>query len=185
LSDAEQTRENDRTLLSTAGEKGLPAVLIADRENVVLLISTLKAKPFNTEIFFEALETLDAHTKGLLIESLWRAAEFVAASITSEVYLPQCRQISATRSARLWGSFRRFIYRRQHILKKAAALSVGMLVGVRALDQKTRMEVIFEEGLLESLLNAEGKGRLLEMLQRAIHVLEIRGGRAFKTYEAS
>jgi hypothetical protein len=72
LSDESEARENDRTLLSTAGERGLPAVLAADLENVVALIGVLGA---DAEIFFEpVLETLDAHTKALLAESLTQAA---------------------------------------------------------------------------------------------------------------
>jgi hypothetical protein len=81
---------NDRTELSTAGEKGLPAVLKADRENVAVLIYLSDRGP---GIIFEKLETLGADAKALLTEALTRAADFVATSATSEV-----RLLSAGRS---------------------------------------------------------------------------------------
>lgn len=181
MSDEREARENDRTLLSTAGEKGLPSVLAADRENVLVLIGWLVG---GAQIFFEpVLETLDAHTKELLTESLTKAADFVAASVTSDVYLPQCQHISATAGARMRGSFRRWIYRKRHILEKATDVlrGEGWLVGVRAIEQNAKMEVIFEERLLESLLNANGKARLQEALRRAAYVLEVRSSRSFNS----
>jgi hypothetical protein len=80
----------------------------------------------------------------------------------------------------MWGSFRRRLSNKQHILKQATKLGAGLLVGLRAIDRGTRIEAIFEEALVESLLNANGKGRLVEALRRAAYVVEIRGGRALK-----
>lgn len=177
MSDVNEGRDSSRTIISTAGEKGLPAVLVADRENVMVLIGWSSGP----HIFIEpVLELLDAESKTLLVGSLTTAAEFVASSMTSQVYLPQCRYLRATLAARLWGSFRRKVQGRQHILKKAAALDARLLVGVRTIDAKTKMEVIFEEALLERLLNSTAKTGLREALNRASHVVEIRGGRTLK-----
>lgn len=80
------------------------------------------------------------------------------------------------------GSFRRWIHRRQHILEKAADIlgGEGMAVGVRMIEQNAKMEVIFEEALVETLLNATGKARLVEALKRTAYVVQSRGGRALK-----
>jgi len=161
----------DRIVLSTAGEKGLPAILVADRENVAMLLGARTIDgAVHVHILFEKLETLDANAKALLLEALQKAAEFVA-GMNSEACLPQCRHIRATPTARLWGSFRRLTGNRQHILKQAAKLRLGLVVAARTIV-KTRIEVIFEEGRL----NANGKARLVEGLRRAAHVVELRGG---------
>src|SRR6266571_3362844 len=84
----------DRIVLSTAGEKGLPAVLVADRERVALLICFGTRDGQTTfEFLFDKLESLDVAAKALLLESLAKAADFVAVSMTCAVRLPECQQI--------------------------------------------------------------------------------------------
>ena len=174
---SEDTKGNkDRIVLSTAGEKGLPAVLVADRENVALLICFGTRDGQTTfEFLFDKLESLDGAAKALLLESLAKAADFVAASMTCALWLPECQQITASPLARLWGSLRRRLLNKQHVLKMAAKQSFSLVAGIRTVEP-AGMEVIFEEGLLEALLNVNGKGRLLEGLRRAAYVVECRGG---------
>jgi hypothetical protein len=171
---------SDRIVLSTSGSKDLWEALAADRENVIVLIG------FNTpqgeltcEVFVERLETLSVDLKTLLAASLTKAAEAVDQSMASHVDLPPCREITGSRAARLWGCFWRLALNRPHILERAATKlgGHGLLVGARTIEGNARMEVIFEEGLLEGLLNINGKRRLAEWLRRASYVVECRGGK--------
>jgi hypothetical protein len=193
LSGVNKGCENNRTVISTAGEYGLRAALAGDPAAVVLLIGIVEHKICG--FFGKEAYTLDVNGNAVFMESLTKALEALTASIaveedefTNSDDVAKLWEIEETPprpkpalSARAQRFLRQAIaaWNKPHAFGDAARHEARLFVGVRTI-RDGRMEVIFEHGVLfgtnerPERFDVSTKMCIRDALQKAVEVAEIK-----------